>query len=154
MLKFLICYPHEKYGEVIDVFEGPGRDPCHVAIILDNGLLEALFTGVTISELDSYADYYTEMWGLNAPQEENLSDFAAKSVGRHYSRAGLVQAWCYQWFGVQLPLKTRWENICSGLATDAVRVCGVDLFPGVPSNCVTPKLFLAELRKRGVKYEE
>ncbi len=154
MLKFLIVYPFETVGKVIDIAQGPGEDPYHVAIFTSTGLLQALFDGVVISSGDFFAGRYTRTFGLAVPQPEKVDEFAAQVVGEKYDYFGAAEAWIYQHTKLIVPLDVTGHSFCSDLAVRAGRYCGGRLCADLPAYCVDPKMLLAELLREGVELGE
>lgn len=154
MLKFLIVYPFETVGKIIDIAQGAGQDPYHVAIFTRTGLLQATVDGVVISPFDFFAGRYTRTFGLIVPHPEKVDEFAARVVGEKYDYFGAATAWIYQHTKLVIPIDVEGHSFCSDLAVRAGRYCGGSLFGDTPAYCIDPKLFLAEMVKAGVEWGE
>lgn len=53
-----------------------------------------------------------------------------------------------------MPIDVEGHSFCSDLAVRAGRYCGGDLFGDTPAYCIVPKMFLAEMVRIGVEFNE
>ena len=146
--KILFVYPYNIIGEVVDIAEGPGLNPSHVAVYACGGLLEAVREGVVVSPADKYKDHQVEIVEVEVPFPEIGQAAGHLLQGRNYGLftsclSGLIR----ETTGEEIAIGDDSSANCSEVGVLYLRCCGLDLLPLVPAKCITPRALLEELRR-------
>lgn len=146
--KILFVYPYNIIGDVVDIAEGEGLDPSHVAVFACGGLLEAVREGVVVSPANKYDGHKIEVVEVEVPFPEIGEAAGHLLQGRHYGLftsclSGLIR----DTTGKEIAIGDDSSANCSEVGVLYLRCCGVDLFPLVPAKCITPRALLEALRK-------
>lgn len=149
-VKVLFVFPHNITSECIDIAQGIGEDPCHVAILGCGGLLESVRPKVTISSIDSYKDCKTEIIIVDVPDLESAEAEGYTLVGRPYGYKSCVSGFIHGVTGSHVDFNTDSVD-CSEVGTRYLRAGRLDVLSGEPANCVTPKMLYQELLVIGKK---
>jgi hypothetical protein len=115
-------------------------------VLMFNGILEALGSGVVVSEdVHKYDKCRTEMISVNVPDLPAASRKWRSLIGCKYSLLGSCFAgMIYDVFHRIIHKKWHWRYDCSETITLGLRKGMVKILPRVPAYCITPKdLFIA-----------
>jgi uncharacterized protein YycO len=144
---FVYPTPDNIIGEAIDLCEGDltlHSLPCHVAIFSNDGLLEALTSGVTISaDVNKYP--VTKIVEVDVPDLTAAEAWALKQVGRPYSLLSCGESEIYATIGEEIDLPQKGTD-CSQLACDYIRSAGRKIFDDEPAAWIRPSDLLDKLQ--------
>lgn len=160
-VKVLFIYPHGKgvrrlIGEVVDIAEGRGEDPCHVAGFRQNGkLLEAIQPAVTdATDPRFYDDCKVRIIIVEVPDITAAEAEADRLIGTPYGLiTDCVSGLIHETTGRHVVLDDRGTANCSETWTRILRAGGLNVLPETPADCVTPLDLMLALEPLEVRDE-
>jgi len=153
-VKVLFVYAHNVVGEIVDFAEGKGEDPSHVAVFACGGLLEAIQPAVTVSPVDKYAVCKTRTITVEVPDIEAAEAEGQRLIGTPYGLVtDCVSGLIHDVTSRHVVFNGAGTANCSETGTRYLRAGGLDVLPGIPADCVTPKDLLLALEPLEVRDE-
>jgi hypothetical protein len=141
--------PHDLIGHFVQSGEGGIDEPCHVAIVLDDCLLEATILGVRKTPLDRYKRRRCEIWQIEVPYPEHGVIAAQLLEGRKYGWLSCIAGWLRDKFRIKVPFVDSYHDDCSETGTIYLRCMGLKLFAEDNPTAITPRDLYDELRRLG-----
>ena len=162
-VNLIFVYPHTDtlkdsiVGEVVELVEGGKPEtgklyPVHVGGFILGGILEALKDGVVVTmNRNKYLDDKTELVNINIPDMLSATIAAKRYVGDDYSFFGSCYAGAvHDLLKMIIHIRHKKGEDCSEVWTEILRAGGINILPGIPAYCVTPKdLYIALLSLGG-----
>jgi len=144
-VKVLFVFPHNITSECIDIAQGIGEDPCHVAVFGCGGLLESVRPAVRISkDITIYDNCKTEIIEVEVEDISEAEKLGYSLVGRPYGYKSCISGFINGLTGANVDFNSDSIN-CSEVGTLYLRACKLNILQGEPESCVTPKILYREL---------
>lgn len=143
--------PNDIIGDVIQAGEGGNDEPTHVAVVLDDCLLEATALGVRKTPLDKYANRRHEVWEISVPYPEHGVIAAQLLEGRQYGYLSCVAGLLRDKFHIKVPFVDNYHDDCSETGTIYLRCEGMNLFNDESPMNITPKDLYHEVQRLGAR---
>lgn len=156
--KVLCIYPHGEgvrriIGDIVDIAEGKGNDPCHIAGFRRNGkLLEAIQPCVTEdTDPHFYDDCKVRVIFVEVPDAESAEKEAESLIGVPYGLVtDCVSGLIHTVTGKHVSNGKKTVN-CSETWTRILRAGGLKFLEDSPADCITPLEFMNALEPLEVK---
>lgn len=152
-VKILFGYPCTPLGELIETIEGKG-EPSHTGIILYGKIFEALGNGFVKSPLNAYDGFKHKIVVVDVPNISHARLEAKRLLNTPYGWLDCILGGIRRLFGLQLRGNGETTVNCSEAVTRILQAGGLDIFPGVYADDVTPADLLAALLPLAVSYED
>lgn len=154
---FVYPPPGDIPGEIISLAESIGTGdlttnglPCHVAVFVPEGLIEAILPVVSLSPFDKYDGDVTKEIEIDVPDLAGFYASARKQLNLPYSFATCAEAEIFALTGKIVKYNPRGRD-CSQVGIISCRGGLIQILGCEPSRLVRPSDMLSELLRLGGK---
>jgi uncharacterized protein YycO len=109
----------------------------HVGILMFDGIVESLTSGVAISPIDAYEGYHVKYVDIDIPNMAMAEAQAKAMIGVPYSYFDCIEGGLHDLLGIEFPSDGETTTNCSKLVALILRAGGCDLGQESP-NELTP----------------
>ncbi|SDD90451.1 hypothetical protein [Sporomusa acidovorans] len=152
--KIMFLWPtseNDLVGKIIQSVEGPDQ-PTHVAVVLEDSLLEATSIGVRQTDRNRHINRRREIIEIKVPHPECANVATAMLLGRGYSYFSCLMGY-FRKKGIKFPFNSPYDD-CSEVGTLFLRSQGLNVFGWDNPAGIRPDELRQELLRLGGKVIE